>query len=82
MAIEYQPSSVMAKSQITCDRCAKTARFDGQGPSMCDAYDFLSFRDTGGYASVHMDGQRWSIDLCGSCTIEVLGEWIQKEERP
>lgn len=81
MTVQFTKVEATTRSGITCDRCSKTASFQGDCAEVCDAYDFLSFKDTGGYASVHMDGQRWSIDLCGPCTIEVLGPWIQKEKR-
>lgn len=75
MTIHYVEAAHKVRDTITCNRCDHVASYqDG-----CEAQDFLSFRDTGGYASVHMDGQRWYIDLCGPCTIEVLGEWIIKD---
>lgn len=81
MTVQYAKVETTTRSGVTCDRCGKTASYLDDTPEVFDAYDFLSFKDTGGYASVHMDGQRWSIDLCGPCTIEVLGPWIQKEKR-
>lgn len=81
MTIQHKAVEVQRRASITCDRCGAVARFTGHGSEMCDAFDFLSFKDTGGFGSVHMDGQRWSIDLCGPCTIEVLGHYIQKEKR-
>lgn len=73
----------MVKQHVAtiCDRCNKRAEpwteSDEWGP---EHDDFLSYSDTGGYDSVHGDGTSWSIDLCGPCTLEVLGPWIKRSE--
>ena len=70
---EDRPRPVL--QALRCNRCG--AEYDARSPQ---GQDFLSYYDTGGYGSCHGDGTIWSIDLCGRCTVEVLGSYILREE--
>lgn len=59
---------------LHCDCCGRDATED-----QTEALEFLSFKDTAGYASRHLgDGTKWSIDLCQDCVYTLLGNFIQR----
>lgn len=73
----FEDKAVAWLSKISCDCCGVEA--DAAHPYF-GGEDFLSFEDVGGYASAHGDGTAWSVDLCGPCTVKILGPYIRKEE--
>jgi hypothetical protein len=55
-----------------CDSCGKREE------SQEESQEWLSWRHTGGYASVFGDGEELSLDLCQDCVQKLLGSAIQK----
>ena len=59
-----------------CDRCKKRV-----GDDWIERQEMLRWRKFGGYGSVFGDGNLITLDLCQSCTKEVLGDFIQIHEQ-
>ena len=59
-----------------CDRCKKRV-----GDDWIERQEMLHWKMLGGYGSVFGDGNLITLDLCQSCTKEVLGDFIQIHER-
>lgn len=59
-----------------CDRCKKRV-----GDDRIERQEMLRWRMFGGYGSVFGDGNLITLDLCQSCTKEVLGDFIQIHEQ-
>lgn len=57
-------------TKLVCDRCGHEGDIRESGA------EFLSRHDTGGYFSKH-DNEKIDIDLCESCTFDLLGQWIK-----
>lgn len=61
----------------TCDRCQRVLPVT----DWIEMQEMLHWRMTGGYGSVFGDGCHISLDLCQSCTKEVLGQFVQVNDR-
>lgn len=70
--IESQP--IIVVDAIVCDICLKEIR-----TNECGRDDIIKLRGTGRFHSPFGHGTKWSLDICESCLITRLGEFIQQE---
>ncbi len=68
LIISREMQEVEVTSDVTCNRCGKSTRIDGQ-------FEGINFHVLWGYPSRH-DLEQWSGDMCQGCS-EEFDAWIQ-----
>lgn len=64
--------TVATLSEISCDRCKKTADVED-----LEAQEYLTVAFCGGYTSIFGDGSKVQIDLCQDCVKATLGAFLR-----
>ncbi len=76
---------ISVEHSITCDKCVFEVLVDEddekyETADILEAQEFVKINIECGFNAKLGDGNRYTLDLCQHCTVDLLGPYLQKQD--